>query len=159
MNASGSTACCVTRSSSRSGRINGEYGRFGYPVVNYMHSSYDRGELVALLRTADVMVVTPLRDGMNLVAKEYVAARSDEQGALVLSEFAGAAAELRDAYLVNPHDIVGLKRAMLDAMYASHDEQRRRMRAMRAIVLEHDVARWARDFLDALRDQSLVPGR
>ncbi len=141
------------------GRINGEYGRFGYPVVNYMHSSYDRGELVALLRTADVMVVTPLRDGMNLVAKEYVAARSDEQGALVLSEFAGAAAELRDAYLVNPHDIVGLKRAMLDAMYASHDEQRRRMRAMRAIVLEHDVARWARDFLDALRDQSLVPGR
>ncbi len=139
------------------GRINGEHSRLGYPAVNYMHASYDRAELVALLRAADVMVVTPLRDGMNLVAKEYVAARSDEQGALVLSEFAGAAAELRDAYLVNPHDIVGLKRALLDAMHASPEEQQRRMNAMRTHVLEHDVARWARDFLDALRDPTLVP--
>ena len=94
------------------GRINGEYGRIGTPAVQYLHSSYDRPELVALLRAADVMVVTPLRDGMNLVAKEYVAARTDLRGALVLSEFAGAADEMDSAFLVNPHDIDGLKRTL-----------------------------------------------
>jgi trehalose 6-phosphate synthase len=133
------------------GRINGDYARLGFPVINYIHSSYEHSELVALLRAADVMVVTPLRDGMNLVAKEYVAARTDERGCLVLSEFAGAAQELRDAYLVNPHDIEGLKRAILEAMAASPNEQARRMRAMNAHLVQHDVNAWARSFLDALR--------
>ena len=77
--------------------------------MHYLNQSFDRAELAALYLAADVMVVTPLRDGMNLVAKEYVAARVDNGGALVLSEFAGAAAELTDAYLVNPHDLDGLK--------------------------------------------------
>jgi trehalose 6-phosphate synthase len=133
------------------GRINGDHGRLGFPVINYIHSSFEESELVALFRAADVMVVTPLRDGMNLVAKEYVAARTDERGSLVLSEFAGAAQELRDAYLVNPHDIEGLKRAILDAMHASPEEQMRRIRAMRAHIARHDVNTWARSFLDALR--------
>ena len=132
------------------GHINGEHGRLGWPVVHYLHTSYDRKELVASFLAADVMVVTPLRDGMNLVAKEYVAARSDLGGALVLSEFAGAADEMRRAFLVNPHDIDGLKRTLLDAMRADPAELARRMRSMRRRVLEHDVYQWAGDFLSAL---------
>ena len=80
------------------GRINGDFGRVGVPAVHYLHQSYSRAELAALYCAADVMMVTPLRDGMNLVAKEYVAARIDYGGALVLSEFAGAATELRQAF-------------------------------------------------------------
>ncbi|MBD0292372.1 MAG: trehalose-6-phosphate synthase [Jiangellaceae bacterium] len=133
------------------GRINGEYGRIGAPAVHYLHASYDRPELVALLRAADVMVVTPLRDGMNLVAKEYVAARIDLRGALVLSEFAGAADELDAAFLVNPHDIDGLKQTLIQAMQIPPDEAAERMRRMRNHVVTHDVARWAREFLDSLR--------
>jgi trehalose 6-phosphate synthase len=135
------------------GRINGDYGRIGQPAVHYLHSSYDRPELVALLRAADVMVITPLRDGMNLVAKEYVAARTDLGGALVLSEFAGAADELTAAFLVNPHDIDGLKRTLLDAMNAHDDELASRMSALREQVVGHDVNRWAQEFVSALRDE------
>ena len=100
------------------GRINGEYGRVGEPAIHYLNQPFDRADLAALYQTADVMVVTPLRDGMNLVAKEYVAARADVSGALVLSEFTGAAAELTDAFLVNPHDVDGLKETLLRAMEA-----------------------------------------
>ena len=133
------------------GRINGDYGRIGTSAVQYLHSSYDRPELVALLRAADVMVVTPLRDGMNLVAKEYVAARTDLRGALVLSEFAGAADELDGAFLVNPHDIDGLKRTLCEAMRLPDHEAENRMRRLREHVMTHDVARWAREFLETLR--------
>ena len=87
------------------GRINGEFGRVGVPAVHYLNQSFDRAEVAALYLAADVMAVTPLRDGMNLVAKEYVAARIDNGGALLLSEFTGAAAELPEAYLINPHDV------------------------------------------------------
>ena len=97
------------------GRINGDLGRIGRPAISYLHSSYPREEMAALYRAADVMVVTPYRDGMNLVAKEYVACRYDDDGALVLSEFAGAAAELRQAWQVNPYDINGMKAALLEA--------------------------------------------
>jgi trehalose 6-phosphate synthase len=135
----------------RVGRINGDYGRIGAPAVHYLHSSYERPELVSLLRAADVMVVTPLRDGMNLVAKEYVVARTDMQGALVLSEFAGAADELDGAFLVNPHDIDGLKRTMLAAMRIGRAEAEDRMRRLREHVAAHDVNRWAREFLETLR--------
>ena len=100
------------------GRINGDLGRIGRPAISYLHSSYPREEMAALYRAADVMVVTPLRDGMNLVAKEYVACRYDDDGALVLSEFAGAADELRQAWLVNPYDINGMKAALLEACRA-----------------------------------------
>jgi len=96
------------------------------------------------------MVVTPLRDGMNLVAKEYVACRLDETGALVLSEFAGAADELRQAWLVNPYDINGMKQALLDAYNADEKELKRRMKAMRKTVSHNDVAAWADSFMSAL---------
>ncbi|PBD13266.1 trehalose-6-phosphate synthase [Mycobacterium avium subsp. hominissuis] len=134
------------------GHINGEYGEVGHPVVHYLHRPVPRNELIAFFVAADVMLVTPLRDGMNLVAKEYVACRSDLGGALVLSEFTGAAAELRQAYLVNPHDLEGVKDTVEAALNQSVEEGRRRMRSLRRQVLAHDVDRWARSFLDALAE-------
>ncbi|MDT4989752.1 MAG: trehalose 6-phosphate synthase [Micromonosporaceae bacterium] len=132
------------------GRINGDYGRVGVPAVHYLHQSYSRSELVALFCAADVMMVTPLRDGMNLVAKEYVAARADLGGALVLSEFAGASAELRQAFLVNPHDLDGLKDALVRAINVDPTEASRRIRAMRRHLRTHDVKAWAHSFLTSL---------
>ncbi len=136
------------------GHINGEYGEVGHPVVHYLHRPVPRDELIAFFVAADVMLVTPLRDGMNLVAKEYVACRSDLGGALVLSEFTGAAAELRQAYLANPHDLEGVKDTIEAAVNQTPEEGRRRMRALRRQVLAHDVDRWARSFLDALAGQT-----
>ena len=132
------------------GRINGDHGRIGAPAVHYMHTSFPREELAALFRAADVMVITPLRDGMNLVAKEYVACQYDDRGALVLSEFAGAADELRQAFLVNPYDINGVKEALLETIRADERDLARRMRAMRKHLREHDVTDWAATFLDDL---------
>jgi trehalose 6-phosphate synthase len=132
------------------GRINGDWSKVGRPAVHYLHQPVPREELVALFVAADVMLVTPVRDGMNLVAKEYPACRGDLGGALVLSEFAGAAAELKDAYMVNPHDLDGVKDALVAALTQDPTEGRRRMRGLRRQVLTHDVDRWARSFLDSL---------
>ena len=132
------------------GRINGEFGRVGTPAVHYLHQSYSRSELAALYCAADVMMVTPLRDGMNLVAKEYVAARIDQGGALVLSEFAGSANELRHAFLCNPHDPDAVKEALMRAVSVGTVEGRRRMQIMQRYLRVHDVGRWARSFLDDL---------
>ena len=132
------------------GRINGDLGRIGRPAISYLHASYPREEMAALYRAADVMVVTPFRDGMNLVAKEYVACRYENDGALVLSEFAGAADELRQAWLINPYDINGMKSALLEAWSADDRDLTRRMKAMRKQVMEHDVAAWADSFLAEL---------
>ncbi|MGH3337189.1 MAG: trehalose-6-phosphate synthase, partial [Nocardioides sp.] len=117
---------------------------------SYLHSSYPREEMAALYRAADIMVVTPYRDGMNLVAKEYVACRFEDDGALVLSEFAGSANELRQAWLVNPYDINGMKTALMEAYHADERERNRRMRAMRKTVLANDVVAWANSFLEGL---------
>ncbi|MGZ8804227.1 MAG: alpha,alpha-trehalose-phosphate synthase (UDP-forming) [Microbacterium sp.] len=132
------------------GHINGDLGRIGRPAISYLHSSFPREEMAALYRAADIMVVTPFRDGMNLVAKEYVACRYEDDGALVLSEFAGASDELRQAYLVNPYDINGMKATMLQAYEAAPRDLTRRMRAMRKTVSENDVAHWASTFLEQL---------
>jgi trehalose 6-phosphate synthase len=133
------------------GHLNGDLGRIGRPAISYLHASYPREEMAALFRAADICVVTPLRDGMNLVAKEYVTCRYDDDGALVLSEFAGAADELRQAFLVNPYDINGMKATILEAVHADHKDLSRRMKAMRRTVADHDVNDWATSFLDALR--------
>src|SRR3954466_7142591 len=135
------------------GHINGVFGSIAGPAVHYFNQSMPREELAALYRAADVMLVTPYRDGMNLVAKEYVAARGDLGGALVLSEFAGAAAELKQAYLVNPHDIAGVKAQLLRALRQEPGEGARRMRAMRRFLFKHDLEHWATSFFDALRAQ------
>jgi trehalose 6-phosphate synthase len=96
------------------------------------------------------MLVTPIRDGMNLVAKEFVAAHTDGDGVLVLSEFTGAADELHQAVLVNPHDAIALQDSIVQAVEMDRHERRARMMAMRASLRAHDVHRWARSFLDAL---------
>jgi trehalose 6-phosphate synthase len=132
------------------GRINGEFARVGHPAVHYLHQGLPRDELAAFYLAADVMLVTPLRDGMNLVAKEYVACKYDLSGALVLSEFTGAAIELSGAYVVNPHDLDGVKNSLYEALTVRPEDGRRRMRTLRRRVLTHDVDRWARSFLDAL---------
>lgn len=132
------------------GRINGDYSTLGHTAVAYLHHGYPREEMVALYLAADVMLVTALRDGMNLVAKEYVATRVDEDGVLVLSEFAGASDELRQALLINPHDIEGLKGTIVQAIAMPKRDRVRRMRALRKKVLTNDVARWSASFLDAL---------
>ena len=126
------------------GRINGDYGQVGHAPVQYLHQSFPMEEMAALYLAADVMLVTALRDGMNLVAKEYVAARSDDRGALVLSEFTGAADELTGAVLVNPHDIDGMKDAITYAVHMDARESRKRMRRLRRRVLGHDVVAWSR---------------
>nr|WP_205881580.1 bifunctional alpha,alpha-trehalose-phosphate synthase (UDP-forming)/trehalose-phosphatase [Leucobacter coleopterorum] len=132
------------------GHINGAHGSIGHAPLVYLHQSYSREEMAALYLAADVMVVTPLRDGMNLVAKEYVACRADEGGALILSEFTGAADELRAALLINPHDIEALKAAMLRAIHLPREEQQRRMRSLRKAVYDNDVAHWATQYLEAV---------
>jgi trehalose 6-phosphate synthase len=139
------------------GHINGVYGSIAGPAVHYFNQSMPREELAALYRAADVMLVTPYRDGMNLVAKEYVAARGDLGGALVLSEFAGAAAELKQAYLVNPHDIAGVKAQLVRALRQEPSDGARRMRAMRRYLAKNDLEHWATSFFDALR--ALAEGR
>ncbi|MDN5598909.1 MAG: bifunctional alpha,alpha-trehalose-phosphate synthase (UDP-forming)/trehalose-phosphatase [Brachybacterium sp.] len=132
------------------GRINGEHAPLGRPAVSYQHHSFDRREMTALFMAADVVLVTALRDGMNLVAKEYVASRPDLEGVLVLSEFAGAADELRAAVLVNPHDIDELKAAILRSLAMPPEEQQEAMRSLRHQVMEHDVQFWAHQFLERL---------
>lgn len=131
-------------------RINGDHDTLGHTAIRYLHQGYPREEMVALYLAADVMLVTALRDGMNLVAKEYAACRADNRGTLILSEFAGASDELGSALRVNPHDIDALKDTIMRAIEMSPAEQGRRMRAMRKRVLEHDVAAWSRSFLEAL---------
>lgn len=131
-------------------RINGEHGRVGHPAVHYLHQSFPKEEMVALYLAADIMLVTPLRDGMNLVAKEYVACRHDERGALVLSEFTGAADDLRQSHLINPWDIDGTKDAIRRAGSENAAVAARRMRAMRRRIFEEDVHHWAAAFLGAL---------
>ena len=132
------------------GEINGEFSRLGYPVVHYLHQNVPMDELSALYQVGDVMLVTPLRDGMNLVAKEYAASRVDGGGVLVLSEFAGAADELGDALLVNPHDREAVRSAMVEASTMDAEEARRRMASIRAVVRANDVSHWAHGFLSRL---------
>jgi trehalose-6-phosphate synthase len=136
------------------GRINGDHATLGHPAVHYLHQAQPPEEMAALYLAADALLVTSLRDGMNLVAKEYVAARHDAGGALVLSEFAGAADELTQAIRINPHDIDALKAAIMQAIAMDRRSARRRMAAMRRRVLEHDVSDWSAEFVAALRNGS-----
>jgi trehalose 6-phosphate synthase len=115
--------------------------------------------MAAMFLAADIMLVTPLRDGMNLIAKEYVTCRNDLGGALVLSEFTGAWHELHQAFICNPHDIEGVKQTIMRAITAPEDERRRRMKAMRKRVSDHDVQQWASRYLQALASAPLKPHR
>lgn len=132
------------------GQINGESARAGLPAVHYLYRSLEPEDLVAAYLAADVMMVTPLRDGMNLVAKEYVATRTDNSGVLMLSEFAGAAEQMRSALIVNPHDVDSVADTLHQALEMSPDEQARRMRALRKVVADEDVFDWADRCLEML---------
>jgi trehalose 6-phosphate synthase len=132
------------------GRINGEFSEPGRVAVHYFRRGFTREELVPYYLAADVMVVTPLRDGMNLVCKEYVTTRTDYSGVLVLSEFAGAARQMRRALLVNPRDIEGVASAMQRAINLPGEDAKHRMAVLRTVVRRHDVHEWAGEFLEAL---------
>jgi alpha,alpha-trehalose-phosphate synthase [UDP-forming] len=131
-------------------RINGEFTQAGWVPIHYMHRNLGREELLAYYRAADIALITPLKDGMNLVAKEFCAAQTDERGVLVLSEFAGAGPELRQgALLVNPNDFAGVAQAIHDAYEMSMEEKRTRMRLLRDLIRRHNVQRWAQSFIQA----------
>jgi alpha,alpha-trehalose-phosphate synthase [UDP-forming] len=132
------------------GRIGGRFTYEGRTPLRYMYTGLSREALVAYYQAADVALVTPLRDGMNLVAKEYVACRADADGILLLSEFAGAAQELREAVQVNPYDPEAIRRALELSVAMSPGERRRRMRALDRRVATRDLAWWTRAFLDRL---------
>lgn len=134
------------------GRINGQFSVPGRVAVHYFRKNLSREDLVAYYRAADVMLVTPLRDGMNLVAKEYVATRFDNTGVLVLSQFAGAARELTRALLVNPRDLDQMVQTFHEAMDMPAEDQAMRMAVLRSRVKRHDVHEWADHFLGALSE-------
>ncbi|MDD9946004.1 MAG: trehalose-6-phosphate synthase [Myxococcales bacterium] len=135
------------------GDINGRYSSAGKVPIQYIYRNLPLDKLVAHYRAADVAVVTPLRDGMNLVAMEYCTSRIEGGGALVLSEFAGAADYLSDALLVNPYDVQTLAQTIRDALAMTADATRPAMHALRAAVHKLDVNLWAKDFLDLLEQR------
>jgi trehalose 6-phosphate synthase len=138
-----------------SGSINGEYGDFDWTPVRYIHRNVPRDQLAALFRGSEVGLVTPLRDGMNLVAKEYVAAQdAANPGVLVLSRFAGAAEDLREALLVNPYDIDDIAHALEQALTMPLDERKKRHQALYERVCTRDAEHWRKSFLKALAPQS-----
>ncbi len=141
------------------GRINGKYSTPTSVPIHFLNQTFSQRELVALYQAADVMLVTPLRDGMNLVAKEFVASRPDEDGVLVLSAFAGAASEMGEAVSVNPYDIDATAFALGSALEMPATERKTRMRAMRERVFSNDVHRWATDFIRDLRKAEASAGR
>jgi trehalose 6-phosphate synthase len=136
--------------------INAEFTTSGWVPIHYVSRSLQIDELVAYFRAADVMLVTSLKDGMNLVAKEFVACQVERDGVLILSEFAGAAAQLqKGAMLVNPHDEVGVAECLFAAVHMSTEERRMRMQKLRRAVREFDIFRWVDAFLGAAIDKDL----
>ena len=132
------------------GAINGRYANVGWIPVHYFYRSFSLPELSAMYNIADIALVTPLRDGMNLVAKEYLAAKRERPGVLILSEMAGAAVELSDALVINPMDAKQIEQAILTALTMPEEEQLAALRKMQKIVSRHTVKRWANDYFKEL---------
>lgn len=141
------------------GRINGRFGKIGWAPVQFFFRSFPFEELVAFYAAADVMWVTPLRDGLNLVAKEFVAAQglSEGDGVLVLSEFTGAAAELRGNLLTNPHDPEDMIQTLLRALNMTQEEAENRLKEAFDVVKRNDIQQWSEDFMHAVAAQDVVP--
>ena len=136
---------------SEAGHVNGAYAEFDWNPIRYLNKGFSRRILAGFLRQGRVGVVTPLRDGMNLVAKEYVAAQNpDDPGALMLSRFAGAALELDGALLVNPYDAEGMAEAMQTALAMPLEERRERWQSMFRRLETHDVDAWCRQVVGQL---------
>jgi trehalose 6-phosphate synthase len=142
------------------GEINGRHGEADWAPIRYLNKGFSQATLAGFYRLANIGLVTPLHDGMNLVAKEYVAAQNPfDPGVLVLSSFAGAARELDAALLVNPHDIDGMARQIGKAMEMSLDERRERWRSMMSRLHASSVQNWFSDFLQSLEDTRQAPAR
>ncbi len=140
------------------GEINGTYTTPGWVPIHYMFRSLSHAQLIALYRASDTMLVTPLKDGMNLVAKEFCTTNLNEDGVLILSEFAGAAPQLeRGALMVNPYDTDGMAEAILRAYEMPADERKRRMRIMRQNIAEEDIYWWVDSFLEAAERDTSTP--
>ena len=138
------------------GRINGEFGTPRWVPVHYIFRALSESDLVALYLAADVMLVTPLRDGMNLVAKEFIASRNDGDGVLVLSEFAGASSELAEALRVNPYDVEGAAEVYYRALTMPSEERHARLAPLRSRVRTFDVHRWVASFLEQLEESTPI---
>ncbi len=142
------------------GSINGRFADFNWTPIRYIHRPVPRDKLAALFRASQVGFVTPLRDGMNLVAKEYVAAQSSEDpGVLILSQFAGAAEEMQQALIVNPYDVEDMAQKLYDALHMPLDERRERHEALCSHVMHQDARRWLTTFLAALESTAGDGGR
>ncbi len=136
------------------GHINGRFAEFDWTPLRYLNKSFNRRALFGFLRAAHIGLVTPLRDGMNLVAKEYVAAQDpSDPGVLVLSCFAGAARELPDALVVNPYDVDAMAEAMHEAIGMPLERRQERWQAMMNVLRRNDITAWRENFLHALREQ------
>lgn len=136
--------------------INGEFTRAGWVPVHYIHHNMSFDEVVAYYQAADIALVTPLKDGMNLVAKEYCAAQVDDNGVLILSEFAGAAAQMKKgALMVNPYDIEGTAESIYTAVNMSQEERVSRMHGLREVVRDSDIFSWVDSILHAAIDKDL----
>src|SRR5437588_6619948 len=136
--------------SEAAGRINGTYGEVAWTPIRYVNRAYSRSALAGLFRAARVGLVTPLRDGMNLVAKEYIAAQdAEDPGVLILSRFAGAAAECTAALLVNPYDPETVATSMSRALEMPLDERIDRHRSLYQALLDNDIQHWGDRFLTA----------
>jgi trehalose-6-phosphate synthase len=135
------------------GRINGRFARVGWAPVQFFYRAFPFQELIAYYLMADVMWITPLRDGLNLVAKEYIATQGlcGGNGVLVLSEFAGAAAEVHGALLTNPHDPHDLRDTLYIGLTLGKADREARLKAMYQIVCHNDIARWGSEFLEAVK--------
>lgn len=136
----------------RIGAINGKYAGIGWTPVCYYYHAFPFEDLVAMYKLADVALVTPLRDGMNLVAKEYVATKDNDLGVLILSEMAGASSELSDAIQINPNDTDQISMAICEALEMPEEEQKERLQNMQDIVGKQTVKKWAGDFVDAWKE-------
>jgi trehalose 6-phosphate synthase/phosphatase len=135
-------------------QINGQFSTVTDAPIHFIHQSVTFSELCALYALADVAMVTPEIDGMNLVAKEYIVCQEEGDGALILSEFAGAAQELHQAYLVNPYDVDGMARTLAEALAAPKNERQRRLIPMRNRILRYHAHRWAESFIAELFQQT-----
>jgi trehalose 6-phosphate synthase len=137
--------------SETAGHINGNHGDVAWTPIRYVNQSYGRNTLAGLYRSARVGLVTPLRDGMNLVAKEYVVSQNpDDPGVLVLSRFAGAAQECEAALLVNPYDSESMANAISRALSMSLDERRERHQSMMRVLRDNDIRHWGEKFITTL---------
>jgi trehalose 6-phosphate synthase len=142
------------------GRINGAYGEADWTPIRYVNRPYSRSSLAGLYRSARAALVTPLRDGMNLVAKEYVAAQDPlDPGVLILSRFAGAARECESALLVNPYDPDSVAAALAQALAMPLEERRERHEALFRVISRNDIQLWADRFLSALQRPAPTPSR